>query len=117
MATATGESMNHVNVLRTRRGARTTASKLKEDNAETRSILNSMRRIVQILRVASRAAEKDVGLSGAQLWVLHKLAEGPVISLNELAERTCTHQSSVSVVVYGLVERGLVARTRSSSDG
>lgn len=83
---------------------------------DVRLIMNSMRRIVQILRIASRAAEKDVGLSGAQLWVLHKLAEGPVLSLNELAERTCTHQSSVSVVVYGLVERGLIARTQGRSD-
>src|SRR4051794_12131990 len=105
MAIASGETVNHVNVMKPRGTGRARGNAVKatkDDNAEIRSILNSMRRIVDILRVASRAAEKDVGLSGAQLWVLHKLAEGPVISLNELAERTCTHQTSVSVVVYGL---------------
>jgi DNA-binding MarR family transcriptional regulator len=83
---------------------------------DVRSILDSIRRIVRALRVASRAAEKEVGLTGAQLFVLHHLAEAPALSLNDLAERTKTHQSSVSVVVQRLVDRGLVARERSGSD-
>jgi DNA-binding MarR family transcriptional regulator len=74
------------------------------------AILDSFRRIVGVLRVASRATEKEFGLSGAQLFVLHALAKGPALSLNEVAERTRTHQSSVSVVVQRLVDRGLVAR-------
>src|SRR4029453_9455083 len=40
----------------------------------------------------------------------------PSDSLNDLAERTATHQSSVSVVVRRLVERGLVVRTPSAAD-
>jgi DNA-binding MarR family transcriptional regulator len=79
-------------------------------------VLDSVRRIVRTLRLASRAAEKQVGLSGAQVFVLHALARGPVLSLNELAERTRTHQSSVSVVVQRLVERGLVERTPVPGD-
>ena len=39
-----------------------------------RMILDAIRRIVQALRVASREAEASVGLSGAQLFVLQKLA-------------------------------------------
>ncbi len=62
-------------------------------------MLDAIRRIVQALRESSRAAEKRVGLSGAQLFVLQTLGESPGLSLNELAERTRTHQSSVSVVV------------------
>jgi len=83
-----------------------------------RSVLDSIRRIVRALRVSSRAAEKDVGLSGAQLFVLHKLADGGrALSVNELARRTVTDQSSVSVVVQKLVKRGLVAVSRSREDG
>src|SRR5438105_26745 len=84
--------------------------------SETRSILDSIRRIVRALRLADRAAEKRLGLSGAQLFVLHKLAVGPALSLNELADRTLTHQSSVSVVVQRLVKRKLAARARSGKD-
>ena len=39
------------------------------------------------------------------------------MSLGELADRTFTHQSSVSVVVSRLVARGLVARWPSAADG
>lgn len=84
--------------------------------SDARAILDSIRKIVQVLRVASRAAEKGVGLTGAQLFVLHHLNANDRLSLNELAERTLTHQSSVSVVVQRLVDRGLVSRVRSESD-
>jgi len=69
--------------------------------------LDSLRRIVRVLREAARLAERRFGLSGAQLFVLHKLAGASPMSLNELARRTHTHQSSVSTVVTRLVEQRL----------
>src|SRR5690349_23944856 len=78
--------------------------------------MNALRSIVRALRINTRAIELKMGISLAQLFVLQQLAERPASSLNELAERTATHQSSVSVVVRRLVERGLVSRTSSSSD-
>lgn len=83
---------------------------------DTQAVLDAIRRIVHGLREASRWAERHVGLSGAQLFVLQTLAEAPAISVNELAARTHTHQSSVSTVVSRLVQRGLVKRVRSSAD-
>src|SRR4051812_25495008 len=82
-----------------------------------REILDSIRRLVRALRESSSAAEKAVGLSGAQLFVLQKLGDGRPLSVNELAERTLTHQSSVSVVVRKLCDQGLVARKPSPRDG
>jgi len=78
--------------------------------------MDALRRIVRGLRLSARDAERSAGISGAQLFVLEALAAGKASSLNELAERTCTDQSSVSVVVSRLVERGLVARTPSARD-
>jgi DNA-binding MarR family transcriptional regulator len=83
---------------------------------QTRVVLDGIRRIVQALRASSRAAERRVGLSGAQLFVLLKLSGEEALSINDLAARTLTHQSSVSVVVARLVQKGLVSRQRSSSD-
>jgi DNA-binding MarR family transcriptional regulator len=83
----------------------------------TRDVLDAVRRIVHALRESSRLAEKHVGLTGAQLFVLQQLDEAASLSVNELAARTHTHQSSVSAVVARLVERGLVTRSRSSKDG
>lgn len=78
--------------------------------------MNAVRSIVRALRINTRAVELKMGISLAQLFVLQQLAERPADSLNELADRTATHQSSVSVVVRRLVERGLVSRTPSIAD-
>jgi len=83
---------------------------------EAQDVLDSIRRLVQEMRWADRKAESTLGLSGAQLFVMKRLGEKPAISVNELAERTCTHQSSVSVVVRRLEEKGLVKRRKSRSD-
>jgi len=83
---------------------------------EVREVLNSLRQIVRSLRVASRAAEQRVGLSGAQLFVLQCLARHSPCSVNELAARTATDQSSVSVVVSRLVSLRHVRRTTSKAD-
>ena len=66
--------------------------------------------------MSSRQAEQHVGLTGAQLFVLQQLGHSPCASLNDLASRTMTHQSSVSVVVTRLVAKGLVRRVPSSVD-
>jgi DNA-binding MarR family transcriptional regulator len=79
-------------------------------------VLDSIRRIVRLLRESSRESEDAVGLSAAQLFVLQKLDADEPLSLNELSARTLTHQSSVSVVVSRLVERGLVLRRPSAND-
>lgn len=83
---------------------------------DTRAVLDAIRRIVHALRESSRWAEVNLGLSSAQIFVLRKLAEAPVSSVNELAARTHTHQSSVSTVVTRLVASGLVRRVRSGRD-
>jgi DNA-binding MarR family transcriptional regulator len=83
---------------------------------QTQSILDSIRRIVRALRTSSRFAEKNLGISGAQLFVLQKLGDGASLSINELAQRTLTHQSSVSVVVRRLLKKGLISRTISQHD-
>jgi len=87
------------------------------ENGDVRAVLDGVRRIVQSLRESSRWAEKYLGMTGAQLFVLQELDEAPAQSLNDLAARTHTHQSSVSTIVARLVDQGFVTRTRSSRDG
>ena len=81
-----------------------------------RDVLDAIRRIVRALREASRASERALGLSAAQVFVLQRLSSAPALSVNELAQRTLTHQSSVSVVVSKLVQRGLVQRVPAARD-
>jgi DNA-binding MarR family transcriptional regulator len=78
--------------------------------------LDAVRAIVRALRLNTRAVELKTGISLAQLFVLQQVVERPAESLNDLAERTATHQSSVSVVVRRLTNHGLVARASSAVD-
>lgn len=82
----------------------------------SQEILDSIRRVVRALRLASRRAEVRFGLSGAQLFVLQALKDGSSATINEIAERTYTHQSTVSGIVAKLAGAGLLARATSRED-
>ena len=85
-------------------------------DADITASLNAIRRIFRALRLSSSATEKAHGVSLAQLFVLHELAGGGPYSIAELAGRTATDPSSVSVVVARLVERGFAERRASTED-
>ncbi len=78
--------------------------------------VEAIRKLVRLLRDSAHTAQGQTGLTGAQLFVVRVLARHPGLSINELAERTMTHQSSVSVVVSRLVDRGLVVRRPAPDD-
>jgi DNA-binding MarR family transcriptional regulator len=79
-------------------------------------VLNAFRAIVRAARTSTRALEMRFGTSAAQLFMLRALASGEVGSVKELAQRTSTHNSSASVVVRRLCDRGFVRRTSSTDD-
>jgi len=83
---------------------------------EGKRILNSIRQLVRALRLFDREAQAKHGISAAQMFVLHALHEEEGLSLNALAARTATDQSSASVVVQRLVDAGCVTRTARRED-
>ncbi|HZS37216.1 MAG TPA: MarR family transcriptional regulator [Polyangia bacterium] len=85
-------------------------------STDVNEVLDDLRRIVRVLRASSRDAERRLGVSGAQLFVLRALAGERAVSVNTLAARTRTHQSTVSGVVKRLVERRLVHRALAEQD-
>src|SRR3954462_15672489 len=91
-------------------------TKVVEGDSPTVRSMDVVRAIVRGLRLNTRAIEQQIGISLAQLFVLQQVAERPAESLNDLADRTATHQSSVSVVVRRLVDRGLVSRRSPAID-
>ena len=78
--------------------------------------IDAIRNLVRALGDSARMAQGRTGLSGAQLFVLRVLAAHPGLSINELAERTLSHQSSVSVVVSRLCARALCTREQATDD-
>ena len=85
-----------------------------------RATLDAFRRIVQALRLGrdGRRAPgvRAHGVSGAQLFALQQIADHPDASVNDIAARTFTHQSSVSVVIQRLVTARLVAKLPAQDD-
>jgi DNA-binding MarR family transcriptional regulator len=79
-------------------------------------ILNSIRQLVRALRLFDREAQTRYGVSAAQMFVLHAIEQEEGLSLNALAARTATDQSSASVVVQRLVEAGYVLRSARPDD-
>jgi DNA-binding MarR family transcriptional regulator len=83
---------------------------------DTRAIMDSFRTIVQGLRNSSRQSHLHAGLTSAQFFVLQQIKSRNGLSLNELAELTFTHQSTVSETVGRLVSLHLVSKLKSKSD-
>jgi DNA-binding MarR family transcriptional regulator len=79
-------------------------------------VLSGVRRLERGLRLAARDVERATGVSAAQLFCLEKLAEGPASSIGDLAARTLTDRSSVSVVVDRLAAAGLVKSATARDD-
>jgi len=94
------------------------SSKSNGDQArlDKTTIVDSIRAIARGLRTPGRQSDEPGGVTGAQIDVLRALQGKPASSINDLASRTFTHQSSVSMVVGRLVADGLVTRTSSAKD-
>jgi DNA-binding MarR family transcriptional regulator len=99
---------------------------MEQDPTDT--ILNAIRRTVRSLRLFSRSVERDFGVSAAQLFILSQLdarqgapgqcdfsLEEP-LSINDLARKSFTHQSTVSEVVSRLKKKNLVFQEASIED-
>lgn len=85
-------------------------------DAEGTKALQAVRGLVAVLSRTARLVEHRTGVSNAQLFLLQQIAVERDLSVNELAARAMTHQSTASVVLSRLERRGLVQRVRSPSD-
>lgn len=70
-----------------------------------------------MLGESARAVEQGSGVTNAQLFVLRQLERERELTINELAARALTQQSTVSLLARRLEDAGLVTRTRSADDG
>ena len=79
--------------------------------------LERVRTLIAALSHSARGLERRTGVTNAQLFLLQQLAEADSLSVNDLAARARTQQSTVSIVVARLVRAGLVAKRKSALDG
>jgi DNA-binding MarR family transcriptional regulator len=77
------------------------------------AVLDAIRKLVRFLRLADTDAQATTGLSTAQLYILHQLADRPAASVDELSVRMHVDAAAVASVVDRLVRRGMVKRHRA----
>jgi MarR family transcriptional regulator, lower aerobic nicotinate degradation pathway regulator len=92
------------------------ARSTRHPNDDAKDILNRIRQLVRTLRSFEKEAQARYGIGAAQMFILHILQHEDKLSPNDLADRTATDQSSVSLAVRKLVEQGYVKRTPSADD-
>lgn len=80
------------------------------------AIVNGLRRVVRALELFSREIHRDFGLTAPQLWALKTLESRGPLTISELAAQLHIHQSSTSILLNRLEERGLVRRLRQQQD-
>lgn len=88
----------------------------RRPSAEIPEIVNGLRRIVRALELFSRETHRDFGLTAPQLWALKALEHHGPLPVGALAEQLHVGQSSVSILLTRLQERGLVRRVRQKDD-
>ena len=87
---------------------------LPDPESDVRRVFDALRWIVRELRLSQGSGVPD--LSVAQRFVLHVLKEHGALSVGDLAERTATDPSSVSVVVRKLHDKKLVSKKPDAVD-
>lgn len=83
---------------------------------EITGVMNALAVVTRERRLETRAMEKTLNVSLAQLTVLRLLMEREDQTITDLAQATATHQSSTSVVVRRLVEAGLATSALDPKD-
>jgi DNA-binding MarR family transcriptional regulator len=81
------------------------------------TVLSNIRVLVSRLSRSARAVEQKTGITNAQLYLLRQLDGVEGLSVNELASRARTSQSTASILAKRLHAAGLVQRARSTTDG
>ena len=101
------------------------ASDWKESQTETsdatadataEAAVQGLRVLIRTMRASNSAAERSDRVTDAQLLVLQALATEPGQSVNDLAKRSLTTQSSVSEVLARLIDQGFITRRVAADD-
>lgn len=87
-----------------------------KDNFEYLRILQKFRIIVRAAQKYSQKVERSLGVSGAQLWILKEIDMKPGLRVGEVARRLAIHQTTASNLLDTLEKKGMICKTRLSTD-
>jgi DNA-binding MarR family transcriptional regulator len=79
-------------------------------------LLVALRKIIRAIDMRSRQLNKEVGLTGPQLLILHKVGKQSGVMVREIAEDINLSSATVTSILDRMEDRHLVQRIRSTTD-
>lgn len=79
-------------------------------------LLVALRKIIRAIDMRSRQLSKEVGLTGPQLLILHKVGKQKGVMVREIAEDINLSSATVTSILDRMEARNLVQRIRSTED-
>ena len=86
------------------------------DNDLSSNVLIALRQIMRAVELHSKKLEKNYNLTGPQLILLNQIVKHDGIPMSTLAINMSLSSATITGIVDRLEKRGLVERTRGSSD-
>ncbi len=79
-------------------------------------ILQKFRIIVSAAQKYSQRVEKQLGVTGAQLWIMKEINVTPGLRVGEVAKKLAIHQTTASNLLDALEKKGMIEKTRQVTD-
>lgn len=79
-------------------------------------VLKAIRSIIRAVDLQSKMLDQSCGLTGPQLLICRELEHDSVITTSKLAAKVMISQSTATIIIDRLVEKGLVERIRDTID-
>lgn len=99
------------------RKRRPAAADVGSENGEPAArVLRQFRLVFNAVKTHFAQVEKQAGIGGAQVWALSVIRSNPGLGVNDLARAMDVHQSTASNLVKTLVELGMIATEKNSTD-
>lgn len=79
-------------------------------------LLVALRKIIRAIDMRSRQLSKEVGMTGPQLLILHKVGKQSGVMVREIAEDINLSSATVTSILDRMEDHNLVQRIRSTQD-
>lgn len=79
-------------------------------------ILQKFRIIVSAAQKYSQRVEKQLGVTGAQLWIMKEIDVTPGLRVGEVAKKLAIHQTTASNLLDALEKKEMICKSRLATD-
>lgn len=79
-------------------------------------ILQKFRIIVSAAQKYSQRVEKQLGVTGAQLWIMKEIDVSPGLRVGEVAKKLAIHQTTASNLLDALEKKEMICKSRQETD-